>query len=133
MLCETSRTPGAGERRMGSVQTNRKSVQGTTKKWPCHFQWYVYKLIIILRGLEVFQAQQSSFNPVPINLEILIILLLRRAAVRKEKKGGKKGASSLKQSEFWDMFKHASNFVCTLTTVVSPDFLYPTPSTSQLL
>jgi hypothetical protein len=30
-----------------SIQTNRESVQGILEKWPFHFQWYIYKLVII--------------------------------------------------------------------------------------
>jgi hypothetical protein len=37
----------------------------------------------------------------------------------------------MKQADLKDMFKKASRSVCTSTTVVSPDPLSPTPSTSS--
>jgi hypothetical protein len=40
-----------------------------------------------------------------------------------------KKASSMKLADFWDKFKKAYKRVCTLTIVVSPDPLSPTPST----
>jgi len=73
MLHEKRHILGEGKRRWSPVQTNRKSVQGTAEKWPFHFQWYTYKLIVILRRLEVFWVQQNSFNPVCSHLEILCL------------------------------------------------------------
>ena len=37
----------------------------------------------------------------------------------------------MQQSDFSDMFKNASNIVCTSNTVVSPEPLSPNPSTSS--
>lgn len=59
-------------------------MQGTPEKWPFRFEWYTYKLIIILRRLEVFKVQQYSYNPVSSHLEILRILCLRRPVARQE-------------------------------------------------
>jgi len=39
----------------------------------------------------------------------------------------------MKQVDLWDMFKKASNIVCTWTAVVSPNSLSPTPSTSSAM
>jgi len=41
-------------------------------------------------------------------------------------------AASIQQANLRDMFKKASNCVCTSTVVVSPDHWSPTPSTSTL-
>jgi hypothetical protein len=62
------------------------------------------------------------------NLEILIIQYLWRMVPKpvflftKKKK-----ASSMKQAAVMDMFKKASNSVCTSIIVVLPDPLSPTP------
>jgi hypothetical protein len=45
----------------------------------------------------------------------------------------KKKASAMKRADLRDMFKKASNSVCTSTVVVSPDPLPPTPSTSEAM
>jgi hypothetical protein len=44
----------------------------------------------------------------------------------------KKKTSSMKQADLRDMFKKASKSVCTTMVVVSPDTLFPTPSTSGM-
>jgi len=88
-------------------------------------------------NLEVFLVQQNSFNPVSIHLETLIILCLRRAVARQEillfTPPPPKNVSSLKQADLWDMLKQVSKTVCTLTIIVSPDSLHPTPSTSSAI
>jgi len=39
----------------------------------------------------------------------------------------------MKLADLWDKFKKASETVCTSTIVVSPDPLYPTPTTFSTL
>jgi hypothetical protein len=66
-----------------------------------------------------------TFNPKSDNSEILIICHLRLVQ-RKEAllfPGGKKKASPMKQADLQDMFKKASQGVCTCTIVVSPDLV----------
>jgi hypothetical protein len=45
----------------------------------------------------------------------------------------KKKALSIKQVDLMDMFKKASKCVCTSTILVSPDPLFPAPSTSAAM
>jgi hypothetical protein len=42
-------------------------------------------------------------------------------------------ASSVKRADLKDMFKKSSKSVCTLTAVMSPNPLSPTPSTSAVI
>jgi hypothetical protein len=44
-----------------------------------------------------------------------------------------KQASSLKQTDFRDMFKKAYKSICTPTIMAHPDTLSPTPTTSSVI
>jgi hypothetical protein len=74
---------------------------------------------------------KNAFNLTCDNSEILITWLLRREFPRPE---GllfyQEKDSSLKEADLWNVFKMAYKSVCTSVITVSPDPLFPTPSTS---
>jgi hypothetical protein len=65
------------------------------------------------------------YSKIPLIMH-LIIWQLRKVLIFT-----RKTPQSIKQGNHSDMFKKASKSVCTPTTMVSPDNLSPTPSTSS--
>jgi hypothetical protein len=66
-------------------------------------------------------------------MEILTVQLRWGVPKHKQLLFTRKNASSMKQANFNNMFKNASKPVCKSTAVVSPDPLFPTPSTSSAI
>jgi hypothetical protein len=75
--------------------------------------------------------QQSSFNLIPNKSEILIIWHLRTVVPRPEILLFTRKCFISEISRFRDVFKKAFKSVCLLAVMVSPDPLFPTPSTSS--